>query len=151
MKQKQQVMKVNGHLQHKKPSILPFLTYAGNRDLRRELYNAYTMRGNNGNEFDNNKITGRDNQTCGQKEQNFLDIKHIQPLCLNQEWPRYLKMYLNFLITFGRKLSLLQKRRVDEMQKIIDKEGGKFKLEPSDWWYYAEKLRKRNMILMTMS
>ena len=28
------------------------------------------------------------------------------------------------------------------MQKIIDKEGGQFKLEPSDWWYYAEKLRK---------
>jgi len=29
------------------------------------------------------------------------------------------------------------------MQKIIDGEGGKFKLEPSDWWYYAEKLRKQ--------
>jgi peptidyl-dipeptidase Dcp len=40
----------------KKPSMLPFLTYAGNRDLRRELYNAYTMRGNNGNEFDNNLL-----------------------------------------------------------------------------------------------
>ena len=34
------------------------------------------------------------------------------------------------------------KNEVAEMQKIIDKEGGKFKLEPSDWWYYAEKLRK---------
>ena len=31
----------------------------------------------------------------------------------------------------------------DEMQKIIDKEGGKFNLEPSDWWYYSEKLRKQ--------
>ena len=29
------------------------------------------------------------------------------------------------------------------MQKLIDKEGGKFKLEPADWWYYAEKLRKQ--------
>ena len=28
------------------------------------------------------------------------------------------------------------------MQKIIDREGGNFKLEPSDWWYYAEKVRK---------
>jgi peptidyl-dipeptidase Dcp len=28
------------------------------------------------------------------------------------------------------------------MQKIIDREGGKFKLDTWDWWYYAEKLRK---------
>ncbi len=28
------------------------------------------------------------------------------------------------------------------MQSIIDREGGDFKLEASDWWYYAEKLRK---------
>ena len=34
------------------------------------------------------------------------------------------------------------KNEVAEMQKIIDREKGKFKLEPSDWWYYAEKLRK---------
>ena len=39
-----------------KPSMLPFLTYDQNRDLRRELYNGYTTRGNHGNEFDNNKI-----------------------------------------------------------------------------------------------
>jgi peptidyl-dipeptidase Dcp len=35
------------------------------------------------------------------------------------------------------------KNEVGEMQKIIDREGGNFKLEPSDWWYYAEKLRKQ--------
>jgi peptidyl-dipeptidase Dcp len=34
------------------------------------------------------------------------------------------------------------KSEVIEMQKIIDKEGGNFKLASSDWWYYAEKLRK---------
>jgi peptidyl-dipeptidase Dcp len=32
---------------------------------------------------------------------------------------------------------------VKEMQKIIDREDGKFRLEPHDWWYYAEKLRKQ--------
>ena len=34
------------------------------------------------------------------------------------------------------------KTEVEEMQKIIDAEGGKFKLEPWDWWYYAEKVKK---------
>jgi peptidyl-dipeptidase Dcp len=36
----------------------------------------------------------------------------------------------------------VSKKEVIEMQKIIDKEGGKFKLESWDWWYYAEKVRK---------
>ena len=35
------------------------------------------------------------------------------------------------------------KNEADEMQQIIDKENGKFKLASSDWWYYAEKIRKQ--------
>jgi peptidyl-dipeptidase Dcp len=34
------------------------------------------------------------------------------------------------------------KKERDEMQAMIDQEGGKFKLQPWDWWYYAEKIRK---------
>ncbi|HPL06506.1 MAG TPA: M3 family metallopeptidase, partial [Bacteroidales bacterium] len=34
------------------------------------------------------------------------------------------------------------KKEVTELQKLIDREGGKFKLQAWDWWYYAEKLRK---------
>ena len=39
-----------------KPSMLPFLTYSTNRDLRRELYNGYLMRCNNDDEYDNKQI-----------------------------------------------------------------------------------------------
>ena len=39
-----------------KPSMLPFLQYAENRDLRKQLYDAYLYRGNNGNEYDNNQV-----------------------------------------------------------------------------------------------
>jgi len=38
-------------------------------------------------------------------------------------------------------LDRAKKERAD-MQAMIDKEGGKFKLEMWDWWYYAEKVRK---------
>ena len=34
------------------------------------------------------------------------------------------------------------KKERDDMQAIIDKEGGKFKLQSWDWWYYSEKVRK---------
>jgi peptidyl-dipeptidase Dcp len=38
-----------------KPSMIPFLQYADNRDLRRKLYDAYLNRGNNHNKNDNNQ------------------------------------------------------------------------------------------------
>ena len=39
-----------------KPSMLPFLTYSTDRDLRRELYDGYLMRCNNDNEYDNKQL-----------------------------------------------------------------------------------------------
>ena len=49
----------------------------------------------------------------------------------------------NLLNNLWEKAIPVAKNEVKEMQKIIDREGGNFRLEPSDWWYYAEKLRKQ--------
>jgi len=42
-----------------KPSMLPFLQYAENRELREKLYKGYTSRGNNNNANDNKEIIGK--------------------------------------------------------------------------------------------
>ncbi|PLW99436.1 MAG: peptidase M3, partial [Marinilabiliales bacterium] len=39
-----------------KPSMIPFLQYADNRDLRKNIFTAYINRANNNNEFDNKSI-----------------------------------------------------------------------------------------------
>ena len=39
-----------------KPSLIPFLQYADNRDLREKMYKAYYNRGDNGNEYDNKNL-----------------------------------------------------------------------------------------------
>jgi len=49
----------------------------------------------------------------------------------------------NFLHQVWKPALQVAKADRTEMQKIIDAEGGKFKLESWDWWYYAEKLRKQ--------
>ena len=41
----------------------------------------------------------------------------------------------------------MAKQDVKDMQKIIDREGGNFKLASWDWWYYSEKLRKQKFDL----
>jgi peptidyl-dipeptidase Dcp len=122
--------------------MLPFLTYAENRELRKELYNAYTMRGNNGNEFDNNKLFAEIVKLRAERAK-LLGYKNHSSIILEPRMaktPDNVFKLLNSL--WGKAIPVAIKER-DEMQKIIDKEGGKFKIEPADWWYYAEKLRKQ--------
>jgi peptidyl-dipeptidase Dcp len=47
----------------------------------------------------------------------------------------------DFLLKIWEPALNMAKQDVKEMQTIIDKEGGKFKLASWDWWYYNEKLK----------
>lgn len=38
---------------------MPFLQYADNRNLREQIYRAYTNRGNNNNEYDNKEVISK--------------------------------------------------------------------------------------------
>ncbi|TFG41368.1 MAG: peptidase M3, partial [Bacteroidia bacterium] len=112
-----------------------------NRDLRRELFRAYTERGNNGNEYDNNKILSEIVKLRARRAK-LLGYKTHSHLVLEPRMAKNPENVLNLLDNlWGRALPVAQ-NEVREMQKIIDRENGKFKLEPSDWWYYAEKVRK---------
>jgi len=124
-----------------KPSMLPFLQYAENRDLRKKLYDAYLNRGNNGDENDNNKILA-DIVRLRAERAKLLGYRTHADIVLETRMAKTPENVLNLLNNLlGRALPVAGRER-DEMQKIIDAEGGTFKLEPHDWWYYAEKLRK---------
>ena len=124
-----------------RPSIFPFLQYSQNRNLREQIFNAYTNRGNNGNGFDNNKILAEIvNLRAGRAK--LLGYKTHAHFVLEPRMAKVPENVFNLLNNLWEKSIPVAKNEVAEMQKIINKEGGKFKLEPSDWWYYAEKLRK---------
>ena len=125
-----------------KPSMLPFLTYAENKDLRRELYNAYTTRGNHGNEFDNNKILA-DIVRIRAARAKLLGYATHADITLEPRMAKTPQNVFDLLNSLWEKALPVAINERKEMQAIIDKEGGNFKLEPSDWWFYAEKLRKQ--------
>ncbi len=125
-----------------RPSIFPFLQYSENRDLRRELFNAYINRGNNGNEYDNNQVLAEIVKLRAQRAK-LLGYKSHSDLVLEPRMAKNPGNVYNLLNNLWNKAIPVAMNEVKEMQKIIDREGGKFKLEPSDWWYYAEKLRKQ--------
>lgn len=124
-----------------KPSFIPFLQYSKKRELREKLFMAYINRGNNNNEFDNKNIVSRVTSLRVDRA-NLLGYKNYAEYVLERNMalnPDNVYKFLNDLWTPAVKRA---KMEVADMQKIIDKEGGNFKLAAWDWWYYAEKVKK---------
>jgi len=124
-----------------KPSMLPFLTYNENRELRKKLYDAYLTRGNHNDEFDNKKVLAGI-ITLRAKRAKLLGYKSHADLNLENRMaktPENVYALLDQLWTPALKIA---GGELKEMQRIADREGAKYKIEPSDWWYFAEKLRK---------
>lgn len=123
------------------PSMIPFLQYAENRALREKLYKAYTLRGNNNNEFDNKQVIEKIVTLRDQRAKLLGFANHAAYVAdVNMaETPEKINEFLMKLWTPA--LERAKAERAD-MQKMIDREGGNFKLAMWDWWYYAEKVRK---------
>jgi peptidyl-dipeptidase Dcp len=122
-------------------SMTPFLQFAKNRDLREKLYKGYFMRGNNGNKNDNKEIAVKIVNLRLQKA-NLLGFKTHAAYVIDQNMAKTPENVNEFLMKLWKASIPVAKNEVKEMQKIIDKEGGNFKLQPWDWWYYSEKVRK---------
>ncbi|MGE0078913.1 MAG: M3 family metallopeptidase [Bacteroidales bacterium] len=124
-----------------KPSMLPFLTYSTNRDLREKLYYGYYMRGNNDNANDNKEVIKKIVDLRQQKAQILGYPTHAHfVLDVNMaKVPENVYDLLNKLWTPALNVAKAER---SEMQKMINAEGGKFKLSAADWWFYAEKVRK---------
>lgn len=124
-----------------KPSFIPFLQYSGKRDLREKLFKAYVNRGNNNNEFDNNKIISRI-QALRVKRANLLGYKTYADFVLERNMAKTPDNVYKFLKDLWTPAVKRANMETADMQKIIDKEGGNFKLAAWDWWHYAEKVKK---------
>jgi peptidyl-dipeptidase Dcp len=128
------------------PSMTPFLQYSTRRDLREKIYRAYTMRGDRGNDRDNKdilrqivngrsekaKLLGYDSHAAFVVETNMAKTPAAVDAFLKRLWDPALER---------------AKGEAADMQALIDREGGKFKLAPWDWGYYAEKVRQEKFAL----
>jgi peptidyl-dipeptidase Dcp len=125
-----------------KPSMLPFLTYAKNRDLRQKLHTAYIMRGDNNNEFDNKKILSK-MAALRVERANLFGFENHAAYVLDVNMAKNPETVFDFLNKVWDASLPIAKAEAAELQKMINREGGKFKLAHWDWWYYSEKLRKQ--------
>lgn len=129
-----------------KPSWLPFLQYADNRQLREQLYKAMYNRGDNNNEHDNKPIITKIVNLRLEKA-NLLGYKSHANFVLDETMAKTPENVFKLLNDIWEYSLPQAKKELVELQAMVDKEGGNFKIESWDWWYYTEKLRKEKYSL----
>jgi len=124
-----------------KPSMIPFLQFAQNRELREKLYRGYFMRGDNGNANDNKEIIKKIVKFRDERAR-LLGYKNFAEYVIDVNMAKTPQNVYKFLEKLWKPSMEVAKADRAAMQAIISREGGKFKLASWDWWYYSEKLRK---------
>jgi len=124
-----------------KPSCIPFFQYSARRDLREKLFRAFISRGDNDNEYDNRSILSKIAALRAERS-HLLGYKTHADYVLEENMAKTPAGVYKLLDQLWTPALAMARAEAGELQALIDKERGGFKLEPWDWWYYAEKLKK---------
>jgi peptidyl-dipeptidase Dcp len=122
-------------------SIDPFLTYSERRDLREKAWRIFVNRGDNGGERDNNAIIPE-----------ILQLRAERAKLLGYPTHAHWRLENAMAKTPERAMELMEAvwkpavarvhEEVRDMQALADKENAGIKIEPWDYRFYAEKVRK---------
>lgn len=122
------------------PSMEPFLMNCKDRELRHELWTAYSTRCTSG-ETDNTKIIDTILNLRLERAQ-ILGFETHAAYTLDDCMAKTPQKVFELLMQVWNPAIAKAKEEAAEYQKMIKKEGNDFKLEPWDWRYYSEQLRK---------
>ena len=130
----------------KRTSFTPVLQYCENRELRKQLLMDYTTRANHDNQNDNKAVIIREMELRIEKAKLFgydNPADYILKDCMAKNH----QTVDAFLQSVWAPSLAAAKREAAELQKLLDTDLPGEKLQPWDWWYYAEKLRKAKYAL----
>jgi len=122
-------------------SVDPFLTYSTRRDLREKVWRMFIMRGDNGDEHDNNQTIVR-----------ILKLRAERARLLGYPTHAHWRLEDSMAKTPERAVALMEAvwkpavarvhEEVADMQAIADREKAGIRIAPWDYRFYAEKVRK---------
>ncbi|HEV2835511.1 MAG TPA: M3 family metallopeptidase [Pyrinomonadaceae bacterium] len=122
-------------------SIDPFLTYSDRRDLREKAWRMFVNRGDNGGEHDNNAIITEILQLRAERAK-LLGYKTHAHWRLENSMAKTPERAMELMEAVWKPAVARVHEEVADMQALADKEGAKVKIEPWDYRYYMEKVRK---------
>ncbi len=130
-----------GSVANTRSSVEPFLTYSSNRELREKVWQMFVNRGDNGNAQDNNATITQILKLRAERAKlmGFASHAHWK---LSNTMAKDPANAMKLMMNIWKPAVAEVKIEVADMQNIVDKEGGNFKIQPWDYRYYAEKVRK---------
>jgi len=127
-------------------SVMPFLQYSSNRKLRQEIWNAYQTRANHDDEFDNKENAIKLANLRGEKAR-LLGYKSHSDYVLEESMAKNPENVAKLLNDLWKPALEIAKTETSDIQKMMDEDGIKDKVQPYDWRYYTEKIRKQRFDL----
>ncbi len=122
-------------------SMDPFLTYSTRRDLREKVWRTYYDRGDNGDAYDNNRVIAEILKLRAErtKLQGYPTFAHR---ALEKQVAKAPEAAMALMTRIWPAAVARVKEEVADMQAIADEEGANLAIEPWDYRFYAEKVRK---------
>ena len=121
----------------------PALASLTNRDLRKRIYDASVNRGRHGGPNDTREIIVKMAKLRAEKAQ-LLGYPNWATYILSDNMAKSPEAALELLTGIVKPAVDKAKGEAADIQKLIDAQGGDFKLQPWDWDFYAEQVRKAN-------
>ena len=124
-----------------RPSIEPFLEYSPNRELRKRIFTGYAMRGDQGNEADNNAVVTEMVALRAERARLLGFDNHAAAVLVDRMAQTPERVYA-LLDEIWEPALAMAKRERDALTAMLRADGIEGELEPWDWRYYTEKLRR---------
>lgn len=127
-------------------SVMPFLQYSSNRKLRQEIWNAYQMRANNNNDKDNKELAIKIANLRGEKAR-LLGYETHADYVLEKSMAKNPETATKLLMDLWTPALNMANKEAADIKEMMLKDGIKDEVQPYDWRYYAEKIRKERFDL----
>ncbi|MCU7842403.1 MAG: oligopeptidase A [Candidatus Thiodiazotropha sp. (ex Monitilora ramsayi)] len=128
------------------PSYMPVMTYADNRELRREVYEAYATRasdqGPHAGKFDNTEVMEQI-LALRHEQAGLLGFANYAERSLARKMARNADEVMAFLTDLASRSHHQAQQELDELKAFAQREYGMSDLQAWDTGYYAEKLRQQ--------
>jgi peptidyl-dipeptidase Dcp len=124
-----------------RPSINPFLEYSPNREMRKALFDAYAMRGDNDNDSDNKAVLARIVQLRAEKAA-LMQYKNYAEFVLSDNMAETPENTYSLLDQIWEPAIRVARQERADLQAMMQADGIDDRIRGWDWRYYTAKVQK---------
>lgn len=127
-------------------SVIPFLQYSTNRNLRQQIWNAYQTRGNHDDTLDNKENALQLANLRGEKAR-LLGYQSHAHYILEETMAKTPETVYKLLNDLWKPALEIAKTEAAAIQEMMKKDGINDSVQAYDWSYYTDKIRKERFNL----